>query len=58
MKKKNQELDKLVGYSIPACLWEKDPDSSNQEEKVFFDAINNITKICQYHLQNEYQILI
>ena len=23
-EKKNQETNKLVGYSIPVCLWEKD----------------------------------
>ena len=43
-EKKNQETNKLVGYSIP-----------NPKEKAFFEAINNITTICQQHLENEYR---
>ena len=51
--KKNQETKLLVGYSIPICLWAKDSEP-NPEEKAFFEAINNITTICQQHLENEY----
>ena len=51
--KKNQETKLLVGYSIPICLWAKDSEP-NPEEKAFFEAINNITTICQQHLKNEY----
>ena len=51
-EKKNQETNKLVGYSIPVCLWAKDSEP-NTQEKAFFDVINNIT-ICQQHLENEY----
>ena len=50
-EKKNQEM--LVGYSIPICLWAKHSEP-NPEEKTFFEAINNITTICQQHLENEY----
>ena len=52
-EKKNQETNKLVGYSIPVCLWAKDSEP-NPQEKAFFEAINNITTICQQHLENEY----
>ena len=52
-EKKNQETNKLVGYSIPVCLWAKDSEP-NIQEKAFFDVINNITTICQQHLENEY----
>ena len=52
-EKKNQETNKLVGYSIPVCLWAKDSEP-NTKEKAFFDAINNITNISQQHLENEY----
>ena len=52
-EKKNQETNKLVGYSIPVCLWTKDSEP-NTQEKAFFEAINNITTICQQHLENEY----
>ena len=52
-EKKNQETNKLVSYSIPVCLWAKDSEP-NTQEKAFFDVINNITTICQQHLENEY----
>ena len=52
-EKKNQETNKLVGYSIPVCLWVKDSEPSTKE-KAFFDAINNVTNLSQQHLENEY----
>ena len=52
-EKKNQETNKLVGYSIPVCLWAKDSEPNNKE-KAFFDVINNITTFSQQHLENEY----
>ena len=52
-EEKNQETKMLVGYSIPICLWAKHSEP-NPEEKAFFEAINNITTICQQHLENEY----
>ena len=52
-EKKNQETNKLIGYSIPICLWAKDSEPSTKE-KAFFEAINNITTICQQHLESEY----
>ena len=52
-EKKNQETNKLVGYSIPVCRWAKDSEP-NPQEKAFFEAINNITTICQHHLESEY----
>ena len=52
-EKKNQETNKLVGYSMPICLWSKDSEP-NPQEKAFFEAINNITSICQQYLENEY----
>ena len=52
-EKKNQETNKLVGYSIPVCLWAKDSEPSSKE-KAFFDVINNVTTLSQQHLENEY----
>ena len=52
-EKKNQETGKLVGYSIPVCLWSKDSEP-NTKEKAFFDVINNVTTFSQQHLENEY----
>ncbi|CAH3176905.1 unnamed protein product [Porites lobata] len=53
-EKKNQETGKLVGYSIPVCLWAKDSEPNNKE-KAFFDVINNVTTLSQQHLENEYR---
>ena len=52
-EKKNQETNKLVGYSIPVCLWAKDSEPSTKE-KAFFDAINNVKTLSQQHLENGY----
>ena len=52
-EKKNQETNKLVGYSMPVCLWAKDSEP-NTKERSFFDAINNVTNLSQKHLENEY----
>ena len=52
-EKKNQETGKLVGYSMPVCLWSKDA-SPNSEEKAFFDVIINVVKLCNFHLESEY----
>ena len=52
-EKKNQETNKLVGYSMPVCLWAKDSEP-NTKEKAFFDAINNVTTLSQQHLESEY----
>ena len=52
-EKKNQETGKLVGYSIPVCLWSKDSEPNNKE-RAFFDVINNVIKFSQQHLENEY----
>ena len=52
-EKKNQETNKLVGYSIPVCLWAKDSVPSNKE-KAFFDVINNVVTLSQQHLEKEY----
>ena len=51
-EKKNQETNKLVGYNMPVCLWDKDSEP-NTKEKAFFDAINNVTTLSQHHLENE-----
>ena len=52
-EKKNQETGKLVGYSIPVCLWSKDSEP-NAKEKAFYDTLNNIWELCCHHLESEY----
>ena len=34
-EKKNQETNKLVGYSIPVCLWAKDSEPNTKEKSIF-----------------------
>ena len=52
-ERKNQETGQLNGYSIPVCLWKKD-EKPNQEEKDFYDAINNIHEICRHYLKKNF----
>ena len=55
-EKKNQETGKLIGYSLPVCLWPRDREP-NTKEKAFFDVINNVVKFSRKHLDNETPIL-
>ena len=52
-EKKNQETGKLIGYSMPVCLWGKGSEPTTKE-KAFFDVINSLTTLSQQHLENEY----
>ena len=52
-EKRNQETKKLVGYSIPVCLWAKDSEPTNKE-KAFYEVINNLTSMSQKHLETEF----
>ena len=40
-EKKNQETNKLVGYSMPVCLWAKDSEP-NTKEKAFLVILNDV----------------
>ena len=52
-ERRNKETDKLTGYSIPVCLWKKDGEPNEKEEK-FFNLLNKIHDICRDHLAKEY----
>ena len=52
-EKRNQETKKLVGYSIPVCLWGRDSEP-NDKEKEFFEFISNLTSLSQNYLEKEY----
>ena len=52
-EKREQKTNKLVGYSMPVCLWSKDSEP-NDKEKGFYDAINNLTTYSKQHLEDEY----
>ena len=51
---KDRKTGKLVGYSIPVCLWKKD-SKPNDKEKKFFDFINMLITLSKKHLVNEYE---
>ena len=52
-EKKDQNTGKLIGYSLPVCLWSRDSEPNNKE-KAFFDVIKNIKTLSQQHLEKEY----
>ena len=52
-ERKDQETNKINGYSIPVCLWKKDTEP-NQKETNFLNIINKVFNLCQDHLSSEY----
>ena len=52
-ERKDQETNKISGYSIPVCLWKKDAEP-NQKETNFLNIINKVFDLCQNHLSREY----
>ena len=52
-ERKDQETNKVSGYSIPVCLWKKDAEP-NQKETNFLNIINKVQELCQDHLSRDY----
>ena len=52
-ERKDQETNKVTGYSIPVCLWKKDAEP-NQKETNFFNIINEVQELCRDHLSREH----
>ena len=52
-EKKNQETGKLVGYSMPVCLWSKD-SVPNTKELSFFETLSNVVLMFRRYLESEY----
>ena len=52
-ERKDQETNKVNGYSIPVCLWKKDAEP-NEKETNFLNIINKVFDLCQDHLSKEY----
>ena len=52
-ERKDQETNKVNGYSIPVCLWKKDAEP-NQKETNFLNIINKVQDLCRDHLSREY----
>ena len=44
-ERKDQETNKISGYSIPVCLWKKDAEP-NQKETNFLNIINKVYDLC------------
>ena len=49
-EKKDQNTNKLVGYSLPVCLWEKD-SSPNLQQEQFYSFICQLTEISKRYLR-------
>ena len=52
-ERKDQETNKISGYSIPVCLWKKDAEP-NQKETNFLNIINKVFDLCHNHLSRDY----
>ena len=52
-ERKDQETNKISGYSIPVCLWKKDAEP-NQKETNFLNIINKVQDLCRDHLSRDY----
>ena len=52
-ERKDQETNKISGYSIPVCLWKKDAEP-NQKEINFYNIVNKVQDLCRGHLEREY----
>ena len=52
-ERKDQETNKINGYSIPVCLWKKDAEP-NKKETNFFNIIKKVQELCQNYLSREY----
>ena len=52
-ERKDQETNKINGYSIPVCLWKKDTEP-NKKETNFLNIIKKVQDLCQDYLSREY----
>ena len=52
-ERKDQETNKVNGYSIPVCLWKKDA-KPNQKETNFLNIVEKVQELCHDHLSREH----
>ena len=52
-ERKDQETNKVSGYSIPVSLWKKDAEP-NQKETNFLNILNKVQDHCRDHLSSAY----
>ena len=52
VQKSVNEVENLIGYSIPTCLW-SDYKEPSQKELDFYDGLKKIEEVCYEHLKKE-----
>ena len=52
-ERKDEETNKVSGYSIPVCIWKKNAEPSKKERN-FFSIINKVQDLCRDHLSSNY----
>lgn len=52
VQKSVDEVENLIGYSIPTCLWSENKETS-QKEIDFYNGLKKIEKLCYEHLEKE-----
>lgn len=52
-ERRDKYANKLVGYSIPVCLWSKD-EKPTQEQKEFFNCLKFLEKSCNIALEDAF----
>ena len=52
-ERRDKVTNKLMGYSIPVCLWSKD-EKPTQEQKEFFNFFRFLEKICRIVLEEAF----
>ena len=50
-ERKDEETNKISGYTIPVCLWKKNAEPS-KKEKNFFNIVKKVQELC--HLSSNY----
>ena len=56
-ERKSKDENKLVGYTMPVCLWSKD-EQRTPEENNFYNDLLSFQDICYEHLENTYGVEI
>ena len=52
VQKSVDEVENLIGYSIPTCLWSEYKETS-QKELDFYNGLKKIEELCYEHLEKE-----
>ena len=50
-ERKDEETNKISGYTIPVCLWKKNAEP-NKKERNFFNIVNKVQDLCRDHLSS------